>query len=69
MVEIWECEFEKLCRSHPELEDIIDRQRPDFHRRHRGSVTEKQILRGICDGELFGLSSVICQSPRDRERF
>ena len=54
VVELWECEFKELCRLHPYLYRFIDEQRPDFHRKHKGCVTEEQILGGVRSGELFG---------------
>ena len=54
VVEMFECEFRGFCKSHPELYRMIDVQRPDFHRKHKGTVTEEQILEGVRSGQLFG---------------
>ena len=43
-----------FCKSHPELYRMIDVQRPDFHRKHKDTVTEEQILVGVRSGQLFG---------------
>ena len=61
VVEIWECQFRDLCKAHPALYCKIDEQRPAFQRKHKGSVTEKQILDGVRSGVLFGFVQVdIC---------
>ena len=56
VVEMWECEFNRLCRRNPSLYRKLDIQRPDFFRKHgfKKKVTEKQILDGVLPGNLFG---------------
>ncbi|MCG8032144.1 MAG: hypothetical protein JAZ03_08205 [Candidatus Thiodiazotropha taylori] len=64
VVEMWECSFKKLCQSNPKLYGMMDEYRPDFHRKNKGPVTEKQILDGVRSGQLFGFVQCDLQVPQ-----
>ena len=55
VVEMWECEFNRLCQLNPTLYDKLDTQRPDFFLEAwiQKKVTEKHILDVVLSGKLF----------------
>ena len=56
VVEMWECEFNRLCRRNKALSKMVHDQRPEFFQKHsyKERVTEKQILDAVLRDELFG---------------
>lgn len=63
VVEMWECEFRAFCKDHPKIYAIRNACRPTFSQKHRGPVTESQILNGIRSGQLFGMVEVDIEVP------
>ncbi len=63
VVEMWECDFIKFRENHPRIYSIINEDRPTFAKRHKGKVTEKQILDGVRAGTLFGMIEVDIEVP------
>ena len=69
VVQMWECEFRDYCKSHPKIYAIRDECRPTFRQKHRGKVSEAQILNAVRTGHLFGIvecdiSSIKIINPR-----
>ena len=56
VVEMWECEFNRLCQPNQTLYDKLDTQKPDFFWKHsyKKKVTEKQIFDVVFSGKLLG---------------
>ncbi|XP_053395936.1 uncharacterized protein LOC123525701 isoform X2 [Mercenaria mercenaria] len=65
VVEMWECEFRDYCKTHPKIYWIRDQCRPIFCQKHRGKVTENQILNGVRTGELFGMVECDIEVPEE----
>lgn len=63
VVEMRECEFKVFCKTHSRIYTIRDKSRPTFARKHRGVVTENQILDGVVGDELFGMVEVDIEVP------
>ena len=63
VIEIFECQFRKYCREHPQIYDFIDSMRPGFFRQHKGKISEDVILQGIVQGTLFGMVEVDIEVP------
>lgn len=63
VVEMWECEFRHFCKAHPKIYGIRDKCRPTFAQKHRGAVTETQIIDGVQSGQLFGMVECDLEVP------
>lgn len=63
VVEMWECEFRDFCKTHPKIYGIRDKCRPTFSQKHRGAVTETQIINGVRFGQLFGMVECDIEVP------
>ena len=46
VVEMWECDFRNYCKANPAIYPLIERQRPDFHRKHKSNGNRKANSRG-----------------------
>ena len=55
---IWECSYYNLVKSNKDLKKIINRSRPLFYNKYKGSVTPEQILKAVCSDKLFGFIEV-----------
>ena len=63
VVEMWECDFRLFCKQHPHIFGIRDKCRPAFSQKHKGKVTENQILNGVLSGQLFGMVECDIEVP------
>ena len=63
LVEIYECEFDKMVKESLELQTFINQQLSAFTRKHPGKVTGKQILQGVLEGTLFGMVEIDISVP------
>ncbi len=61
--EMWECEFREYCKQNREIYPFIDSTRPAFFQKHRSKITEKRILEGVTNGDLFGAVEVDIEVP------
>lgn len=57
-------ELKKECSN---LRTIIDDSLPSFLKKHKGTVTENQILQAIYDGSLFGIVEIDITTPEKWE--
>ena len=58
VIEMWECEFNKLKRTDPELRDFVNRQETPFYSKYKWTVTPNRILDAVKSGLLFGMIEV-----------
>ena len=63
LVEMWECDFQKMCKENPDLQKFIDNKQPAFYQKHKGKVSEQQILNGVSTERLFGMVEVDIEVP------
>ena len=64
VVEMWECEFKLYRKQHPEVNTILERERPDFCRRYKKAVTQDQLIQGVKDDVLFGYVECDIEVPQ-----
>lgn len=62
---IWECEYKKLVKHDKNLIEIEDNRLPDFYRKHKGSVTEKQIINAVMHNSIFAAIEVDIMTPNE----
>ena len=63
VIEMWECEFNKLKRTDPELRDFVNRQETPFYSKFKWTVTPNRILDAVKSGLLFGMIEVDIEVP------
>ena len=68
-VQIWECEFLKECRTNTDLQNFINSKQPKFSEKYKHSVTEKQIIQGVLNDDLFGMIEVDLHVPADKYEY
>ena len=56
--EIWECKFLKMIKDTPDLQKFVENQRPKFFKKHKKTLTEKEILEAVKRDDLFGMVEV-----------
>ena len=69
VIEIWECAWDRLCRQTRQIYEFIDSMRPGFYQRHKGKITQNDIMKGVLEGELFGMVEVDLQVPEKWPRY
>jgi uncharacterized Zn-finger protein len=55
---IWECSYYNLVKSNKELQNIINKSRPIFYKKHKGCVKPEQILKAVQTDKIFGFIEV-----------
>ena len=65
-MKIWECEFLNECQINKNLHNFIISKQPKFFFKYKHSVTDKQIIEGVYNDELFGMIEVNIHVPRDK---
>ncbi len=63
VVEMRECDFQEFCKDNDKITEIAYQSRPSFCQKHRGKVTESQIIMGVRDNSLFGMVEVDISVP------
>ncbi|MEW8548484.1 MAG: DNA polymerase [Candidatus Thiodiazotropha sp.] len=64
VVALWECEFKLYRKQHPEINAILEKERPDFFRRYKKAVTEDQLIQGVKNDLLFGYVECDIEVPQ-----
>lgn len=67
VIVIWECNYKELKKECSNLRTIIDDSLPSFFKKHKGTVTENQILQAIYDGSLFRMVEIDITTPEKCE--
>ncbi len=53
-----ECRFLTRMRNDPALLQLVDQGRPEFYKKHKGTVTTEQLLQAVREDQLFGALEV-----------
>ena len=62
---IRECQLDEIYNTEEEYRNLVKSKRPNFARLHPGQVTEKQIIDGILNDELFAMLVCDISLPED----
>ena len=64
---IWECEFRKLEKEIPSIQEQTDEFLSPFTKKNRKCVTEAQLMQGVMSGELSGFMLVDIEVPIEKK--
>jgi G:T-mismatch repair DNA endonuclease (very short patch repair protein) len=66
-VACWECDMMEILVANPDLKQKYKAMLPTFYNSHRSCVNEKQILKAVQSGQLFGFLVVDLHVPKEAQ--
>ena len=54
-----------MIKSTPDLQQFVNERRPDFYKKYKKTLTEKEIIDGVLQDKLFGMVEVDITVPKE----